>query len=51
MINSFAIFLQDRLGKTLLSHAIEVNNLDLVSILIEHGAHVGQIRVRENEEV
>ena len=44
-------FLQDRLGKTLLSHAIEVNNLDLVTLLIEHGAHVGQIRVRENEEV
>lgn len=41
---------RDRLGKTLLSHAIEVNNLDLVTLLIEHGAHVGQIRVRENEE-
>ena len=42
---------QDRKGKTLLSHAIEVNNFDLVKLLIQKGAHVAQIRVRENEQV
>lgn len=41
---------KDRIGKTLLSHAIDVNNFDLVNLLVENGAHVGQIRVRENEE-
>ena len=51
MSPTFNVAFQDRLGKTLLSHAIDVNNLDLVTLLIENGAHVGQIRVRENEEV
>lgn len=41
---------RDRLGKTLLSHAIESNNFEIVKLLLENGAHVAQIRVREHEQ-
>jgi len=34
-----------------LSHAIEANNYNLVKLLVDHGANVAQVRVRENEEV
>jgi len=44
-----ASLLQDRIGKTLLSHAIEANNYDLVKVLVDNGANVAGIRVRENE--
>ena len=35
----------------MLSHAIETGDFDLVKVLLEHGAHVALIRVRENEKV
>lgn len=41
---------RDRIGKTLLSHAIEANNYELVKLLVDSGANVAQIRVRENEQ-
>ncbi|KAL3842174.1 hypothetical protein ACJMK2_020217 [Sinanodonta woodiana] len=41
---------RDHKGKTLLSHAIEANNLELVQLLVENGANVNQIRVRESQE-
>ncbi|KAL8623804.1 hypothetical protein ACOMHN_059885 [Nucella lapillus] len=34
-------------GKTLLSHAIDSNNFEVVQLLVTAGAHVNQIRVRE----
>ncbi|KAL5008968.1 hypothetical protein ScPMuIL_014549 [Solemya velum] len=40
---------RDRLGKTLLSHAVESNNLELVQLLVNNGARVSHIRVREHE--
>ncbi|OWF53007.1 uncharacterized protein LOC110446964 [Mizuhopecten yessoensis] len=39
----------DRTGKTLLSHAVEANNIDLVRLLVDRGgAKVNAIRVRES---
>lgn len=40
---------RDRIGKTLLSHVIEQHNLELVKLLVEHGARINQIRVRQHE--
>ncbi|XP_076450960.1 uncharacterized protein LOC143286908 isoform X2 [Babylonia areolata] len=34
-------------GKTLLSHAIDSNNFEVVQLLVTAGAHVNQIRVKE----
>ncbi|KAL4224476.1 hypothetical protein ACF0H5_015177 [Mactra antiquata] len=39
-----------RIGKTLLSYAIEANNYELVQLLIDARANVAQVRVRENEQ-
>lgn len=40
----------DRQGKTLLSHSIEANNIDLVRLLVDKGgAKVNGIRVRESK--
>ncbi|XP_012941148.1 serine/threonine-protein phosphatase 6 regulatory ankyrin repeat subunit A [Aplysia californica] len=39
---------KDKYGKTLLSHAIESNNLDIVKMLVAAGARVNGVRVREN---
>ncbi|XP_060599332.1 uncharacterized protein LOC132752936 isoform X2 [Ruditapes philippinarum] len=41
---------RDRKGKTLLSHAIETNNYEMVKLLVVNGANVAQVRVRENEQ-
>ncbi|XP_052268283.1 uncharacterized protein LOC127869655 isoform X2 [Dreissena polymorpha] len=41
---------RDRIGKTILSHAVEVNNYELVKLLVDNGANVAQMRVRENEK-
>ncbi|XP_048729288.2 uncharacterized protein LOC125646798 isoform X3 [Ostrea edulis] len=43
---------KDRIGKTLLSQAIEANNLELVSLLVDAPARakITGIRVREHEE-
>lgn len=41
---------RDRIGKTLLSHAIETNSYRMVKLLLDHGASVAQVRVRENEQ-
>lgn len=38
---------RDQYGKTLLSHAIDSNNYDVVQILVLAGARVNQIRVRD----
>lgn len=35
----------------MLSHAIEANNYELVKLLVDNGANVAQVRVRENEQV
>lgn len=37
-----------RYGKTLLSHAIDANNFEIVQLLVNAGARVNQIRVRDN---
>jgi hypothetical protein len=46
-------FKQDRIGKTLLSQAIEANNLELVTLLVDSPARakIKGIRVREHEGV
>lgn len=49
--NTIIFFVQDRIGKTLLSHCIEQHNTELVRLLVEHGARVNQIRVRLHEDV
>ncbi|XP_045174795.1 uncharacterized protein LOC123536065 isoform X3 [Mercenaria mercenaria] len=41
---------RDRKGKTLLSQAIETNNYEMVKLLVDNGANVAQVRVRENEQ-
>lgn len=41
---------RDRIGKTLLSHVIEQHNMELVKLLVEHGARINQIRVRQHED-
>ncbi|KAK3101294.1 hypothetical protein FSP39_002450 [Pinctada imbricata] len=42
---------RDKMGKTLLSSAVESNNLDIVMLLVEHGARFRAVRVREDERV
>ncbi|XP_048242590.1 putative ankyrin repeat protein RF_0381 [Haliotis rufescens] len=42
---------RDRLGPTLLSHAIESNNLDIARLLVEGGSRVNRIRLREHDTV
>ena len=49
-LNLILLF-QDRKGKTLLSHAIEANNLELVKLLVTQGKAKIDIRVREDGDV
>lgn len=46
-------FFKDRIGKTLLSQAIDANNLELVTLLVDSPAcaRIKGIRVREHEGV
>ncbi|KAJ8299189.1 hypothetical protein KUTeg_023249 [Tegillarca granosa] len=48
-IKSLLEYFQDNIGETLLSHAVEANNLDIVKLLLAHEAKINQIRVREEE--
>ncbi|RUS75612.1 hypothetical protein EGW08_016638, partial [Elysia chlorotica] len=49
-LRGFAVNIRfkDRHGKTLLSHAIESNNLEVVQMLVHAGARINGIRVRES---
>ena len=42
---------QDQYGKTLLSHAIDSNNFEVVQLLVSAGARINQIRVRDRGRV
>ncbi|XP_046546139.1 putative ankyrin repeat protein RF_0381 [Haliotis rubra] len=42
---------RDHLGPTLLSHAIESNNLDIARLLVEAGSRVNRVRLREHDTV
>lgn len=48
-LRGFAVNIRfkDRYGKTLLSHAIESNNLEIVQMLVNAGARINGVRVRE----
>ncbi|XP_041366605.1 serine/threonine-protein phosphatase 6 regulatory ankyrin repeat subunit A-like [Gigantopelta aegis] len=47
---SVNVRLRDRLGKTLLSHAVENNNLQISKMLVDAGARIKDIRVKEQEK-